>query len=341
MFGRAVALQLLKRQDEAHAIYRRLQKRNGINIELLQNLVSTSPDAAAGEEYCRRLHEMDRHAAPALAGLAAAALGHREYEKALQLYTDLTAEAPDSHEAWFNLGVALQQSSRDSEAVDAYRRAIQIAPSSQQAYVNLGVALQRSGDLNGAVEAYRYAQKVAPQSPEPVWNEAQAWLAIGRVDFDRGDFPPAAEALYRSAELSPSAAGYANTGIAYYSAGQTQHAARAFELALGVDPACAEALKGLTVIAIENSDALRAVDCWRRLASCGVSDTDLAFNLGCLLQQAGDDEHAAEFYGAAVEAQPGFVDALVNLGHALEAQGRRDEAEKQWAKAMALPSTDR
>jgi tetratricopeptide (TPR) repeat protein len=56
--------------------------------------------------------------------------------------------------------------------------------------------------------------------------------------------------------------------------------------------------------------------------------------VGLLLQTAGENGAAAECYQTAVEKNPGFTDALLNLGHALKAVGKEDEARAAWSRAV-------
>jgi len=53
-----------------------------------------------------------------------------------------------------------------------------------------------------------------------------------------------------------------------------------------------------------------------------------------LLQSNGDHEAAAECYQAAVDGKPEFSQAHLNLGHALRAAGKENEAQQAWSKAV-------
>ncbi len=49
-----------------------------------------------------------------------------------------------------------------------------------------------------------------------------------------------------------------------------------------------------------------------------------------------DPAGAAALYRNALEGQPDFPEALLNLGHALEALGQSDDARESWIKALAV-----
>jgi predicted O-linked N-acetylglucosamine transferase (SPINDLY family) len=64
------------------------------------------------------------------------------------------------------------------------------------------------------------------------------------------------------------------------------------------------------------------------------------FNWGTVLGSIGQDEAAEAAYHEALKHQPGFVPALLNLGHALERRGRSDEALAQWQRVIDEPAAD-
>ena len=81
---------------------------------------------------------------------------------------------------------------------------------------------------------------------------------------------------------------------------------------------------------------MRAWELHQKLTALGERSLELSYNLGLLLQSAGEAEKAAECYQVASETQPDFPAALTNLGHALKAAGKDDEARAAWSKAVEV-----
>jgi tetratricopeptide (TPR) repeat protein len=109
LFGKAVALQLLHRFDEAEATYERLLSSEPNSEEALSNLVVLSIDAGDHEAARRRalrLLEISPHSTVALQCLAGLALERREYEAAVRFCGRIVERAPDCMEAWHNLRFA-------------------------------------------------------------------------------------------------------------------------------------------------------------------------------------------------------------------------------------------
>lgn len=72
------------------------------------------------------------------------------------------AQAPDFAEAWFHLGLVIQDLGRPGDAADAYRAALRAQPRMCEAALNLGVSLQDTGAIEPAMDAYARAVRIRP-----------------------------------------------------------------------------------------------------------------------------------------------------------------------------------
>jgi tetratricopeptide (TPR) repeat protein len=108
-FGKAVALQLLGRRDEAEAGYQRLLISDPKSEEVLSNLIAMSIEAHALEaarRYSMQLLDVSPQSTLALRGLAAVALERQEYAEAARFCGRIVEQSPDCVEAWRNLRFA-------------------------------------------------------------------------------------------------------------------------------------------------------------------------------------------------------------------------------------------
>ena len=108
----------------------------------------------------------------------------------------LTAEAtgadlvPSGHDlagypAWFALGEDLLARRAYSDALVAFKRALELAPGRREPYFYLGVV---SDTLNRLAEASRYyaeALKLSPEWPEALYNAAHVKLRLGDLEDAR------------------------------------------------------------------------------------------------------------------------------------------------------------
>jgi tetratricopeptide (TPR) repeat protein len=89
LFGKAVALQLLRRLDEAEKIYERLLTIDPAAEEALSNLIAMSMEVfelARVQIYSQRLLEINSHSTVALKGLALAAIERLDYTAAARYF---------------------------------------------------------------------------------------------------------------------------------------------------------------------------------------------------------------------------------------------------------------
>jgi tetratricopeptide (TPR) repeat protein len=109
LFGKAVALQLLGRWNEAEAAYDRLLLSDPKSAEVLSNLIAMSfetHDLEAATRFSMRLLDVFPRSTIAFRGLATVALERQEYEDAVRYCGKVVELAPDCVEAWRNLRFA-------------------------------------------------------------------------------------------------------------------------------------------------------------------------------------------------------------------------------------------
>ena len=114
LIGKAAALQLLRRFEEARMAYSALLASDPNSEEALSNLIAMgieTDDLKRVWDHSLRLLDISPHSTVALQGLATVAFGDSDYSAAA-FYCDRILElAPDSLEAWHNFRIATGQSS--------------------------------------------------------------------------------------------------------------------------------------------------------------------------------------------------------------------------------------
>jgi len=141
------------------------------------------------EDYLSALAEDPRNAA--------------EWEPAARAWVAAEPESPD---AWFALGLALDQAERREvrgggggsgvqAAVEAYRRALALRPEAR-VWNNLGVALDAQNRFAEAEHAFEEALRLRP-------DYALAWMNLGSTRLNALRFGAAAEAYRRGLALRP------------------------------------------------------------------------------------------------------------------------------------------
>lgn len=90
----------------------------------------------------------------------------RHLSRSSQFSTLAIKKNPLLAEAYSNLGNVFKERGQLPEALDHYRRAIQLKPEFVDGYINLAAALVAANELHQAVEAYVTALKYNPVSWE-------------------------------------------------------------------------------------------------------------------------------------------------------------------------------
>lgn len=98
LFGKAVALQLLRRYEESESLYLRFLQLHPASEEALRNLIALSMemfDLARAERYANQLLQRDSQSVAALQALTAVEFERRSYESAASYYGRLLEIIPE------------------------------------------------------------------------------------------------------------------------------------------------------------------------------------------------------------------------------------------------------
>jgi tetratricopeptide (TPR) repeat protein len=182
---------------------------------------------------------------------------------------------PQSPVVYNQLGNALLQQGKLSEAVRAYRKGLKLQPDYALLHSNLGSALEHLGKLWEAMAACRRAIELRPDLAVAYSNLGSALVRLGR--------PVDAEAACRKAiALRPDLAdAHTNLGVALFDQAKLTEAEAAFRRAIVLEP--------------DNGAP--------------------HFNLGGVLRAQGRLPEAEAATRKAIALQPGFATAPYNLGH--------------------------
>ncbi len=92
------------------------------------------------------------------------AMVDRDYDKAEEIFYNMTRANPDLSGPYANLGVVLKAKKDYQNAEIAFRRALELNPENAEIYNHLGLMYRESGRFNNALEIYRQGLVVAPEN---------------------------------------------------------------------------------------------------------------------------------------------------------------------------------
>ena len=169
-------------------------------------------------------------------------------DRAIALYRESVALAPEDPDGWYNLATTLQERGRTAEAKKVALEAVRLDPRRPDAHNVLGIADIESGDPDGAEAEFRKAIDLDPRN-------ARAWNNLGNVLRSR-DRSSDAQAAYRKA--------------------------------LDITPAYADPMNGLGVIAVQEGRTAEAIQFFDRAASIAPNFYEAQLNRAIALQLSGN-----------------------------------------------------
>ena len=116
-----------------------------------------------------------------------------EAEKANNKAIDIK---PDYANAYYNLGIALQELKKLKEAIEAYNKALSIKPDYPDAHYNMGNAFREQGKLDEAMQAYNRLLSIEPDYVE-------AYNNMGIVFQEQGKLDEAIQAYTKALSIKP------------------------------------------------------------------------------------------------------------------------------------------
>jgi predicted O-linked N-acetylglucosamine transferase (SPINDLY family) len=129
-----------------------------------------------------------RPPAAAIAAQFERAVGHHqrgELAQAEPLYRDILAQVPGHFDALHLLGIARMQQGEHRDAVELIRKAVDVDPRNPNkaaALSNLGIALSESGRASEALACFERSLALAPRNAETLYNLGNARMAMRQYD---------------------------------------------------------------------------------------------------------------------------------------------------------------
>lgn len=203
-----------------------------------------------------------------------------------------------------------------------YRDALAAIPDLPDALQLLGVARHQQGENADALELLGRAKVLAPRSPAVRANLGSVLNALGRHAEAAEEFRAALALEPRDAEV------WCNLGIALRAQDHATEAAEAFERAIAFAPGDWKPRHELANLWLSLKDYARCERAYRGYVALVPADAASLSNLAYAVQCQGRLDEAEELFGRAIEAASGAPELRHNLRRLMIQQGRGDEARE-------------
>lgn len=221
-------------------------------------------------------------------------------------------------------GMKLYKDGAVSEAVDAFRRAVQLKPDYARAHNNLGNVLTELGQLEDAERHCREAIRIQP-------NYAIAQNNLGNVLLRQERPGEAAECYQQAIDVQPDyVLAHCNLGRAFDACKDREQAESAWRKAVSLEPDRLEALCGLGNSLLELDRPEEAEPIFRTAIDVDYESAHAWNDLGLAQIRMGQVDEAVACYTRAVELGPDEEPVHRNLGYAYLIRGDYEQAWPHW-----------
>ncbi|AFL72916.1 tetratricopeptide repeat protein [Thiocystis violascens] len=257
--------------------------------------------------------------------------GKREQDALPVLELELALRlAPGDAETLNSLGRAYQSQQRLEDAVDSYRKALEIQSDSPEIWNNLGISQQSQGYPNQALASFERALTLQPDYVKAHNSRGRALRELGRVE----------EALAchdRALNLDPkNADAHNNRGLTLMLLGRIGEAIASYTQALLLRPEDADTL---IVLGLALSDVGRfdeALTCYKHALAIAPDSVPAYVNQGISMHYLGRDDTALACFDQALSIDPDAIEAWSNRGIVMQHLGRKEEALTALNRALEI-----
>lgn len=247
-----------------------------------------------------------------------------------EVLKNVAADESQDASAWLEKGIAFAEAQRWDEALELYRKALELNPYLDKAWVRRGLALHEMRRVSEEILCYDRALELNPYS-------AEAWNNKGRALSVLGQNEQALTCYDRAIEHAPSlAAIWANKATVLSMLGRYEEALYCCDQALKIEPLMEYVwmTKGQIFGDLDRPDEEMA--CYNRALEINSHFAEVWVNKGLLLVKTGSIEDAIKHYNRSLEINPRIAGTWLNKGNALRKLEQDAEAIACYEHAIQL-----
>ena len=228
------------------------------------------------------------------------------------------------------LGSLLAKEGKLDQAINYYRKALQIEPRFPEAQFCLANALDQQGQLDEAIELYQKALWFKP-------SQTQSHIFLGAAFAKQRKYEEAATHYRAALALNPeSAIAHNNLARLLHTQGRLDEAIVHYSAALKLDPSLAQAHNNLGVLFLQKGRVAEGTAQFREALRLKPEDLESQLNLAQALAEQEQWAEAAEFFGRTVTSATADPNAHCQYAVALAHLQKTREAMSHYASALLL-----
>lgn len=270
--------------------------------------------------------------APALVGQARIRAGHRDFPAAMVLLESALNKSPKLHEGWQLKGDILYAQGDAKEAVEAYRRALEIKPDLLPAHSALISRLLDEGSFDDAAKQLEAMKKVAPTHPQTSYLQAQ-------LLYRQKNFKAAQEAVQQSLRILP------DSTLSLQLAGAIEYELKAYSLAesyllkvLQRTPELGLARRILIASYLRSGQPAKALATLQPVLDKIDKNSNMLALAGEVFMQNGEPEKAGDYFTKAAALDPTNTGKKTSLALSHLSGGQGETAYRELEQIASVDS---
>ncbi len=291
------------------------------------------------------LYKAIKDPSPLVRGAAADALQHVPTSESFKLLLEATGDdyrlvrvrAAASIIGYKTFPVNEADRTKIEAALKEYLTSVLSRPDQWSSHYNLGNVYLSLGNPPKAIASFETALKIEPRAVPALVNESMAYAQLKETK-------KADESLQKALKIAPgSAAANFNMGLLKAEQNDLKGAERYLKVALKTDPQMAQAAYNLCVI-ISKDRINEAITYCKKAAGLRPQEPRYAYTLAFYQLQNGNERAAVKTLDGLIEKHPAYADSYLLLGEIYGKQGKKEEAEKIYKRALetdGIPDQDR
>ncbi|MEW6455084.1 MAG: VWA domain-containing protein [Acidobacteriota bacterium] len=235
----------------------------------------------------------------------------------------------------FNLrGIAYSELKEYNKAIEDFTEAIKLNPKYEEAFNNRGVAYYNSGEYDRAIEDYTEAIRLEKGYPQSLHNRGLAYLEIGEYDKAIEDFTKEVSLNPKSPEA------YDLRGMAYLRMGLKEKALEDFVKALEINPEFWSSYLNRGLLYSEDGEYEKAIKDFTKAIDLNPLNAEIYNNRGIAYSELEEYEMAIMDFTQAVKFNPYYKEAYFNRGICYEKREEYQKAIEDFSEALRLNPDD-
>ncbi len=234
--------------------------------------------------------------------------------------------------SYFNIAQRLKKDRKYNEAIENYKKAIQLKPNYLEAIFYLANLLQQMGQYVNAIKFYKIAIQLNPNIPEPYFNMGNVLHAIGKFDS-------AINCYQIAIKIKPTFTfAYLNLGLLFEKLDRPLDAIECFQKLITRTPEFEEGYNALGLILNKLGRLEESENIFNKAIKINPNTPKFYGNLANVLQKKSEYSKSLIHYNKAIELEPRYYEAIFSRSLIYLLTGNFEKGWQDYEQRWNLPT---